>query len=140
MKVLLAVDGSDYTKRMVAYLAANPEILGKEPEITVYHGLMAIPPHAAAAVGGAQVRHFHETELENVFRPIRAFFEQKGWQASFVDRVGPIADGIAQYAEAEGFDLIVIGSHGHGELANLVLGSVATRVLARCKVPMLIVR
>ena len=140
MKVLLATDGSDYTKRMLAYLAAHPEVLGTAPEITVYHGLMAIPPHAAAMVGSAQVRHFQETELERVFRPIRAFLAQQGVQANFVDHVGPVADGIAEYAEKERFDLIVMGSHGHGELASLVLGSVATRVHARCKVPALIIR
>ena len=140
MKILLAVDGSGYTKRMLAYLAAQPDILGRSPEITVYHGLMALPPHAAAAVGSAQVRLFHETELEKVFRPIRAFFAQQGIEAVFVDHVGPVADGIALYAEEGRFDLIVMGSHGHGELAGLVLGSVVTRVLARCKVPVLIVR
>jgi nucleotide-binding universal stress UspA family protein len=33
-----------------------------------------------------------------------------------------------------------MGSHGRSLLRNLVLGSVATRVLAACKVPVLIVR
>ena len=140
MKVLLAVDGSDYTKRMLAYLAAHPDLLGKAPELVVYHGLMSIPPHAAAMAGSAQVRHFHEAELEKVFRPIRAWFEQKDLPVSFVDRVGPVADGIAAYAQDERFDMIVMGSHGHGELAGLVMGSVATRVLARCRVPVLLIR
>ena len=140
MKVLLAVDGSDYTKRMLAYLAAHRDLLGKEPEITVYHGLMALPHHAASVVGPAQVRTYQESELEKVFKPIRAFFTQKGVAATFVDRVGPVADGIAAYAEDGRFDLVVMGSHGHGELAGLVMGSVVTRVLARCKVPVLLVR
>ena len=34
----------------------------------------------------------------------------------------------------------MLGSHGHGALANLVLGSVATKVLAHCGVPLLLVR
>ena len=140
MKVLLAVDGSEYTKRMLGYLSANPEVMGKDPEITVYHGLMALPHHAASVVGPAVVREYQESELEKVFRPIRAFFAQKGLRVEFVDRVGPVADGIAAYAEDGRFDLIVMGSHGHGELAGLVMGSVATRVLARCKVPVLLVR
>jgi nucleotide-binding universal stress UspA family protein len=33
-----------------------------------------------------------------------------------------------------------MGSRGHGEIANMVLGSVATKVLARCSVPVLLVR
>ena len=140
MKVLLAVDGSDYTKRMLAYISAHPELLGETPDITVYHGLMAIPPHAAAMVATADVRRYQESELDKVFRPIRAFFAQKGLAVEFVDRVGPVADGIAAYAEEGRFDLIVMGSHGHGELLGLVMGSVATRVLARCKTPVLLIR
>ena len=42
--------------------------------------------------------------------------------------------------EGEGYDLLVMGSHGHGALANLVMGSVATNVLAHCGVPVLLVR
>jgi hypothetical protein len=33
-----------------------------------------------------------------------------------------------------------MGSHGHGTLTNLVMGSVATKVLAHCKTPVLLVR
>ena len=33
-----------------------------------------------------------------------------------------------------------MGSHGQSALGNLVMGSVATQVLARCKVPVLLVR
>jgi nucleotide-binding universal stress UspA family protein len=36
--------------------------------------------------------------------------------------------------------LVVLGSHGHSALGNLVMGSVATQVLAECKVPALLVR
>jgi nucleotide-binding universal stress UspA family protein len=33
-----------------------------------------------------------------------------------------------------------MGSHGHGTLVNLVMGSVATKVLAQSKIPVLLVR
>jgi nucleotide-binding universal stress UspA family protein len=36
--------------------------------------------------------------------------------------------------------MLVMGSHGHGAVANLVMGSAATQVLAHCKVPVLLVR
>jgi len=35
---------------------------------------------------------------------------------------------------------VIMGSHGHSNLMNLVTGSVATRVLATSKVPVLLVR
>jgi nucleotide-binding universal stress UspA family protein len=34
----------------------------------------------------------------------------------------------------------MMGSHGHGTLGSLVMGSVATKVLAGCKTPVLLVR
>lgn len=50
------------------------------------------------------------------------------------------AHGIAQTARDEAADLIVIGSHGHGALRKLMLGSVTTKVLAEATVPVLVVR
>jgi nucleotide-binding universal stress UspA family protein len=54
--------------------------------------------------------------------------------------VGTVVDEITAYAASEGVELIVMGSHGHGALLNLALGSVATSVLKATKVPVLIVR
>jgi nucleotide-binding universal stress UspA family protein len=47
---------------------------------------------------------------------------------------------VADVATKGRYDLLVMGSHGHSSLANLVMGSVATKVLARCSTPALIVR
>jgi len=52
----------------------------------------------------------------------------------------PPAVTIVETAVAERCDLIVMGSHGHGALGQLFLGSVTTRVAATCSVPLLIVR
>ena len=50
------------------------------------------------------------------------------------------AHGIAQTAHDEQADLVVMGSHGHGALRKIILGSVTTRVLAEATVPVLVVR
>lgn len=52
----------------------------------------------------------------------------------------PPAATIVETAVAERCDLIVMGSHGHGALGQLLLGSVTARVAATCAVPLLIVR
>jgi nucleotide-binding universal stress UspA family protein len=54
--------------------------------------------------------------------------------------VGEPGSIIARIAKAERRDLIVMGSHGHGALRALFLGSVVTKVLARSRVPVLVVR
>jgi nucleotide-binding universal stress UspA family protein len=47
---------------------------------------------------------------------------------------------IAQEATDGRYDMVVMGSHGHSALGNLVMGSVTTQVLAHCTVPVLLVR
>ena len=140
MKILIAVDGSDYTKRMLAYLAAHDEWFGPAHSYTVIHGVLAVPHRAAAFVGQQTVREFYESDAEAVFRPIRAFFAQQKLEATFVHTVGHVAQSIADLAGEGRFDLVVMGSRGHGDLANLVLGSVTTKVLAKCTVPVLLIR
>ncbi len=140
MKILVAADGSAYTKRMLAYLAAHDEWLGTRHEYTVVHSVLAVPHRAAAFVGADVVRNFYEEDAELVFRPVRAFFEQQGIKAKFVHTIGHAAESIAKLATEGRFELIVMGSRGHGDLANLILGSVATKVLARSATPVLLIR
>ncbi|MEO5843567.1 MAG: universal stress protein [Caldimonas sp.] len=140
MKILIAADGSSYTKRMLSYLAAHDELLGPKHQYTVLHGVLAVPHRAASFVGQKAVTEFYESDAETVFKPIRAFFEQKGIQPTFVYTVGQVAETIADRAAQEHFDLIVMGSSGHGEIANLILGSVVTKVLAKTSVPVLLIR
>ena len=58
----------------------------------------------------------------------------------FVERAGHVGDRIADFATSGKFDLVVMGSHGDSSIANVVMGSVASRVLARCKTPVLLIR
>ena len=47
MKILVAVDGSSYTKRMLAYLVAHDEWLGNAHQYTVLHAVPAVPLQAS---------------------------------------------------------------------------------------------
>lgn len=49
-------------------------------------------------------------------------------------------DGILAMAEAAAADLIVIGSHGRGGLERMLVGSVASKVVAKSTRPVLVVR
>jgi nucleotide-binding universal stress UspA family protein len=48
------------------------------------------------------------------------------------------ADGILSAAAEEGADMIVVGSHGRTGFSRFVMGSVATKVVARSPVPVLV--
>jgi len=140
MKILLAVDGSSYTQKMLDYLTTHGELFGASNEYTVLTVQPALPPHARAAVGKEIVNSYYTDETEKVMAPVAKFLAQHGINARNEWKVGPTGETIAKFADEGKFDLLIMGSHGHGALGNLVMGSVATQVLAHSQVPVLLVR
>ena len=55
-------------------------------------------------------------------------------------KVGDPVEEIVTMAEQDGFDLIIMGTHGYGELEEMVMGSTAAGVIQRSKVPVLVAR
>jgi nucleotide-binding universal stress UspA family protein len=75
-----------------------------------------------------------------VLAPVTKFLLRHKIDAKSLWKVGHAGECISTLADQEKFDMVVMGSHGHGSLVKLVMGSVATEVLAHCKVPVLLVR
>lgn len=140
MKILVPVDGSPFTKRMLAYLAAHDEWLGEAHNYTLLYVAPAVPARAAAVIDKDVLKGYYTDEAEKVFKPIRSFFAKQKIKGDFVGKVGHAADVITDLAAKGKYDLLMMGSHGHGLLGNLVLGSVTTKVISRSEVPVLIIR
>ena len=140
MKILLAVDGSPFTKKMLAYLATHESLFSKGNDYTVFTVQPVLPPRARAAVGKEIVDSYYREEAEKVIAPVTKFLLRHGIDAKSSWKAGHVGESIAKFADSGAFDLLIMGSHGHGTLVNLVVGSVATQVLAHCKVPVLLVR
>lgn len=140
MKILLAVDGSPYTKKMLAYLATHDEMFGAGNSVSLITVQNPLPPRARAAVGAEIANSYYADEAEKVTAPVVKFLQRHGIEPKVVHKVGAPGELIAKTAQSGKFDLVMMGSHGHGALGNLVMGSVATQVLAHCKVPVLLVR
>lgn len=140
MKILLAVDGSPYTKKMLAYLATHGEMFGSQNRYTLINVQVPLPPRARAAVGADVAKQYHDDEAAKVTAPVVKFLKRHDIVPDVVTKVGRAGEIIAKTAESGKFDLLVMGSHGHGTLGNLVMGSVATQVVAHCGVPVMLVR
>jgi nucleotide-binding universal stress UspA family protein len=140
MKILLAVDGSAYSKKMLAYLSTHEALLSPAHQYTVLTVQPNLPPRARTALGKEVVERYHAEESEKVLSPVSKFLLRQGINAKTDWKVGPAGTTIAKLADSGKFDLLVMGSHGHSALGNLVMGSVATQVLAHCGVPVLLVR
>jgi nucleotide-binding universal stress UspA family protein len=140
MKILLAVDGSAYTKKMLAYLTTHLEVFNANNEFTLFTVQMPLPPRARAAVGAEVANSYYAEEAEKVTAPVVKFLKRHGIEPKVVHKTGSPGEQIAKQANAGDYDLVMMGSHGHSALGNLVMGSVATQVLAHCGVPVLLVR
>jgi universal stress protein A len=98
---------------------------------------MIVPDATGAPV---TVRDYAVTSAEAHLADLVARLTKDGIAASGVVRVGNAVDEILRASETEKVDLVVIGTHGRGGLAHLLLGSVAERVVRGSKVPVLTVR
>jgi len=111
-------------------------------ELTIVHVLTA--PRALYIEGGYvpqeiwdRSRADAERELDRLIA--RAVDAGVRATASPLDGENP-ADAIVRAAADRKADVLVLGTHGRGGVARLVLGSVATRVVATAPCPVLTVR
>jgi nucleotide-binding universal stress UspA family protein len=141
MKILLASDGSEFSRHAARYLARFYGELSEPAEIHILtvHAPLPYPGAAGALPAGAKEKYQRE-ESEKALAVAEGELKAAGIQFRSTWRVGTDVDEIVSYAASAGIELIVMGSHGHGALVNLALGSVATGVLKETKIPMLIVR
>jgi len=140
MKILLAVDGSEYTRKMLDYVCTNRALFDASHSYTLLNTQPPLPPHARSALGSKVVNDYYEEEAKKVLEPAMAMVGERGLQAEHLWKVGPAGDTIAAFAKEGGYDMVIMGSHGHGSIARLVMGSVTTQVLAQCGVPVLLIR
>ena len=140
MKILLAVDGSAFTKKMLAYVTTHLDLFSGDIEYTALTVQGALPPRARAAVGREVVDAYYAEESAKVLDPAVKFLTRHKLNVTTLSKVGNAGELIAKTAESGKFDLVIMGSRGHGALGSLVMGSVATKVLASCGTPVLLVR
>jgi nucleotide-binding universal stress UspA family protein len=139
MKILLPVDGSKYTKRMLSYIAAHDELLGSGHEYLLFTVVPRLSSRAADFFDRRTLDEYYAGEAEKALRSARSFAEKQGWAVRSAHAAGHAAEEIAAHAKSHKPALIIMGTHGHSALGNAVLGSVTQGVLARCTVPMLLV-
>jgi nucleotide-binding universal stress UspA family protein len=131
MRILLTYDGFDHSRHALeetAKLAAE----GKG-EITV---LSVVPPDARGSKSGGHVMlrpHSHE----DVARA-HAYLRELGIPSEMKMEAGDPAEQIVAEATTGGYDIVVVGSRGHGAVGRLLLGSVSTEVVARAPCPVLV--
>lgn len=140
MRILLPVDGSPFSRAAVGFVASRATLIGADPQVELLNVQPPLPSRAARALGGGVVRAYHAAESRRVLKPALAALRKAGLGPATRALVGHASETIAAVADKDEVDLIVMGSHGHGALASLILGSCTAGVLARTRKPVLLLR
>jgi nucleotide-binding universal stress UspA family protein len=140
MKIVLAADGSSYTKKALAFLVTHEEFAGGDGEIVVVNVQAAVPPRVKTMLGANAVNEYHADEAAKVLKPIEKFLQRHDLSYTTRWAVGNPGQEIVKVAKKEKAHLVVMGTHGHGLLGRALMGSVAQNVVTDCEVPVLLVK
>ena len=140
MKILVPVDGSKYSRAAIDFIASRATLIGASPDVQLLNVQLEVPVRAARLIGKAAVTAYYEDESKKALKGALSALKRAGLAATAGYAVGHPAEAIAARADETGVDLIAMGSHGHGALASLLLGSVTLGVLGRTKKPLLLLR
>ena len=140
MKILLAADGSEYTKKALAFLVTHEGLCGPDDELFVLNVQPLVPPRVTTMVGGDVVNDYYREEAREVLDPIEQFLKRHELRFRTAMVVGSPTKELLAAATREKAQLIVMGTHGRGLVGRALMGSVAQRVVADCEVPVLLVK
>ncbi|ODR83316.1 stress response protein [Haladaptatus sp. W1] len=138
-RILVPTDGSEETTCVIAHAAELAEAHGAE-----LHAIYVINSSTFASLpmesSWEGVSDMLEEEGKSALEDARRVAEEYDVSLTTHLLEGPPNKEIVRYAELDGFDLIVMGTHGRGGIDRLLLGSVAERVVRASTVPVLTVR
>lgn len=141
MNILIAADGSTYTARAVKHIASHFDWFKDAPSLYLLHVEEPIPAgRSRAFLEESLIQKYYEEESKAALAKAEKILDKQGISYQSDYKVGDVAEEIRAYAKKNRIDMIVMGSHGHGALQNLVMGSTATKMLAVTTVPVLIIR
>ncbi len=157
-KILYATDLSETARHAVRYacsmgskFGADVQVLHVVPDLAdLYASETGI--RLKGGNGNGQPGGLNQQAVDEAIQRIQARIEETA--TSVVDeipfcplstdkiqvKVGDPAEQIIETATADHYDLVIMGTHGHSRLDDLMLGSVARDVVHGCPVPVLTVR
>jgi nucleotide-binding universal stress UspA family protein len=146
MKILLAVDGSQFSQAAVEEVIQRPWPSGTEVRVlSVVHPFPYIPLLDPGFVGPAAHYDALNQERERASRDVEKAAKEIREKAPDLKVAVEALEGspkkvIVEEAERWGADLIVLGSHGYGAVKRFLLGSVAHAVVLHTPCSVEIVR
>jgi nucleotide-binding universal stress UspA family protein len=138
LKVLVPVDGSDNSLRTVRFVMQKAALYKEPLEL---HLLNVQRPFPGTVRGvQAEAEKYHHDEGIKALASARKLLDDAGIKYVYHISVGEAGETIAHFVKDKKIEQVVMGTRGAGAVANMLLGSVATKVLHLVDVPVLLVK
>ena len=138
-KILLPFDGSVHSINATNYALNLAKLYGAHVTIVCCYEKWR---HKIAEVSEIVIKDVESNlvkEAENILKKAEGIFAKQGVEYKLEIIAGPPGYTLANLAKSKKYDLIVMGSHGHSDIAGLFLGSVTHKVLNTIYCPVLVV-
>ncbi|MBI4207553.1 MAG: universal stress protein [Betaproteobacteria bacterium] len=142
LKLLVPVDGSESANRAVDHLIDKLAWYKDGVEVHLLNVQHQLPygGRVESVLGHEQVKQYHHDEGMAALKSAMQKLDAAKVKYHYHIGVGDEAETIARYARDKRCDQIVMGTRGMGSVSNLLLGSVATKVIHLAEVPVLLVK
>jgi nucleotide-binding universal stress UspA family protein len=138
-RFLVPIDNSENAARALQYaIRLAKEIEPAELHIVHAHGLPLVYGEIAVYLMEKEAQQMLRQHSEDILTP--AINKASGITFSSEILVGDPPAAIATCAEERSCDAIIMGTRGMGAIGNLVMGSVATKVIHLTKLPVTLVK
>ncbi len=144
-RILVPIDFSDCSRTAFDYAVTLANTFGATIDlIHVWEVPPYIPPEAMVGVPGHDTQTLADVAHGTAEQEMRRFVKDLESDGVHVERTlldsGDPGRTIVDVADKEGYDMIVLGTHGRTGLSHLLMGSVAERVVRHSSRPVLTVR
>lgn len=140
MKLLVAIDFSEITDLILQ--KAKEIALKSRAKVWLIHVVQPEPDYIGYDVGPESERDFLAKKFHEKHRQLQnlaAELAGDGIQITPLLLQGPTVSTLLNEAEKLKVDMIVVGSHGHGTMFNILVGSVSKGLLKKTSIPILII-
>ena len=142
MRILVAVDGSKCALQGVKNLVAHARWYRTKPRVELVNVQPLLPYEGRVSHvrGSEEVRRYYREQGEAALARAKKLLDAARIKYRPHIFIGPIADTITKEAKELRCDLILMGTHGRTLGGQVVLGSVALKVLQTASVPVQLVK
>lgn len=141
MKILIPVDGSDNALRAIEYAIKNVAALKERPQLLLLNVQWNVATgNVKLFINQDTLNDYYREQGMAALQSACAALDAVALPYQYHISIGTPAEAIAQYANDQAVDQIVMGRQGRGGLQSLLLGSVVNKVLHLTDCPVLLVK